>query len=448
MNNDLMTRLLQALDGGAALRSLRSQYLAGNQPMAYLAPEAREALGTRFGRMSTNLPRLAVNSLAERLRVTGFLVDGAPDAQLWADWMRSDLDQMAPVAHREALALGESFVIVWGDAAGNPQVTVESPAQAAVLRDPASREVVAAVKRWTLAGGKGTDAVLFEPDQITRMHSDAIGATTGFVTSAVIPNPFGIVPVVPLRNTETLLGAASSEIDDLAPLVDALNKLLADLMVSSEYTGRPRRWASGIELVEADVLDADGNPTGQTAAVNPYPEGNRMMITESPEARFGQLDATDLAGYEAAVRVLQAQISAVSGLPPHYLGVHGDQPASADALRASEAALTARAESRQATFGRGWEAVARLMVATRTGADPASVDVRVQWADPSTRSIAQEADAVVKLFGAGLLPASYALARLGYSDSEVAAIRQARRAEALDTAGTNLDALLSRGGAA
>ena len=448
MNNDLMTRLLQALDGGAALRSTREQYLAGRQPMAYLAPEAREALGTRFGRMSTNLPRLAVNSLAERLRVTGFLVDGAPDAQLWADWMRSDLDQMAPVAHREALALGESFVIVWGDDAGNPRVTVESPAQVAVLRDPASREVVAAVKRWGLADNKGTEAVLFEADKITRMHSDAIGATTGFVTSAVIENPFGVVPVVPLRNTETLLGAASSEIDDLAPLVDALNKLLADLMVSSEYTGRPRRWASGIELVEADVLDADGNPTGQTAAVNPYPEGNRMMITESPEARFGQLDATDLAGYEAAVRVLQAQISAVSGLPPHYLGVHGDQPASADALRASEAALTARAEARQATFGRGWETVARLMVATRTGADPASVDVRVQWADPATRSIAQEADAVVKLYSAGLLPASYALARLGYSDSEVAAIRQARRAEALDTAGTNLDALLSRGGAA
>lgn len=442
-------KLIQQLDESAALRSWRSQYLAGNQPMAYLAPEAREALGTRFGRMSTNLPRLAVNSLAERLRVTGFLVDAAPDAALWADWMRSDLDQMAPVAHREALALGESFVIVWADAAGNPQVTVESPAQAAVLRDPASREVVAAVKRWELADSKGTDAVLFEPDRITRMHSDAIGATTGFVTSAVIPNPFGVVPVVPLRNTETLLGPASSEIDDLAPLVDALNKLLADLMVSSEYTGRPRRWASGIELVETDVIDATtGLPTGQTAAVNPYPEGNRMMISEAPEAKFGQLDATDLAGYEAAVRVLQAQISAVSGLPPHYLGVHGDQPASADALRASEAALTARAESRQATFGRGWEAVARLMVATRTGADPASVDVRVQWADPSTRSIAQEADAVVKLYSAGLLPASYALARLGYSDSEVAAIRQARRAEALDTAGTNLDALLSRGGAA
>ena len=36
----------------------------------------------------------------------------------------------------------------------------------------------------------------------------------------------------------------------------------------------------------------------------------------------------------------------------HYVGVFTDNPASADALRAAEASLTARAEARQATFGR------------------------------------------------------------------------------------------------
>ena len=44
------------------------------------------------------------------------------------------------------------------------------------------------------------------------------------------------------------------------PLVDALNKCLADMMVTSEYVGRPRRWATGIELAEEPVLDDDGNP--------------------------------------------------------------------------------------------------------------------------------------------------------------------------------------------
>ena len=82
------------------------------------------------------------------------------------------------------------------------------------------------------------------------------------------------------------------------------------------------------------------------------------------------------------------------------------------------------------------------MVAVRDGADPEAVDVRVRWADAATRSVAQEADAVVKLFTAGLLPASAALARLGYSADEIETIRSARRAEALDGAGVQLDGLL------
>ena len=423
MSDQMLTKLMAALDEGAARRSVLEQYAAGEQPLAFLAPEARTALGTRFGRMAVNVPRLAVNALAERLRVTGFTLAGQPSPALWADWQRQDLDQLAPVAHREALTLGESFVIVWADAAGCPQVTVESAHQVAVLRDPATRDVLAAVKRWELPDARGTAAILYEPDLITRLHADALGAVSGFRTVETLPNPFGIVPVVPLRNGDRLLAPAVSEFADLIPLVDAQNKLLADMLVASEYTGRPRRWATGVELIEEDVLDADGNPTGETRPVNPYPEGSRMMVNEAPDGRFGQLDAADLSSYEGAVRVLQAQISAVSGLPPHMLGVHGDQPASADALRASEAGLTARAEARQATFGRSWEQVARLMVATRTGADPRTLDVRVQWADAATRSVAQEADAVVKLFAAGLLPASYALRRLGYTDADVAAMQ-------------------------
>lgn len=167
------------------------------------------------------------------------------------------------------------------------------------------------------------------------------------------------------------------------------------------------------------------------------------MINEDPAGKFGSLPSADLGAYEAAVKVITSQVMAVSSLPAHYLGALTNQPPSADSLRASEASLTAKAEARQATFGRSWEQVGRLMTAVDAGTDPDAVDCSVTWADPATRSVAQEADAVVKLHTAGLLPASYALARLGYADDEVTAIRKARRAEALDTNGADLDALLS-----
>ena len=73
-------------------------------------------------------------------------------------------------------------------------------------------------------------------------------------------------------------------------------------------------------------------------------------------------------------------------------------------------------------------------MAVETGVDPLTVDTAVTWADPTTRSVAQEADAVVKLYAAGLLPATYALKRLGYGDDDVTAIREDRQLEALDRA--------------
>uniref|UniRef100_A1UHG1 Phage portal protein n=1 Tax=Mycobacterium sp. (strain KMS) TaxID=189918 RepID=A1UHG1_MYCSK len=433
--NPILQTLLQKLDEPVARYSDLERYYTGTQSLAFLSPEAKAALGTRFGRMASNLPRLAVTSLTERLRVTGFT-----GVDVWDDWLSNDMDQESATAHREALLLGSSYVIVWADRFGRPLVTVESAKQMACVRDPGTRRITAAVKRWET--DTTTEAVLYGPEEIVRYRANQTGATVdGFQAVESIANPLGVVPVVRLLNSDRILDEGVSEIEDLKPLVDGLNKTLADMMVTSEYVGRPRRTATGIELVEEPVLDANGNPTGETVAVNPFPEANRMMVSENHEARFGQLDAADLGGYEAAVRVLLGQVMAVSALPAHYVGQLSDTPASADALRAAEASLTARAEARQQQFGRSWEDVARLVVAVRDGVDPLGVDVRVKWADASTRSVAAEADAVTKLFAAGLLPASYALQRLGYSDDEILEIRAARRAEALDGQGVNLAAL-------
>lgn len=427
MNQDeLLLTLLQRLSEPTGRYAELDRYYTGRQPLAFLSPEAKTALGGRLGVMASNIPRLAVTALAERLRITGFT--GDPD--LWTDWVRNDLDQTSGVAHREALLLGDAYLIVWADRFGRPRVTVESAKQVAVLTDPGSRQIVAALKRWEDKTRKSTEAVLYLADRIVLLRAEQVGAVTatGFKVVDELANPLGVVPVVNLRNTDRVLGDyGCSEVDDLKPLVDALNKSLADMMVTSEYVGRPRRWATGIELTEAPVLNEDGEETGELTEVNPIPEGARAMISENDAAKFGQLASADLAGYEASVRVLLGQVMAVSTLPAHYVGVFTDNPASADALRAAEASLTARAEARQATFGRAWEQVARLMVAARDGRDPQLIDdIRVQWADAATRSVAQEADAVVKLYTAGLLPAGYALGKLGYSDDEITKIRAAQ----------------------
>ncbi|KAB1947451.1 phage portal protein, partial [Brevibacterium linens] len=415
--NTTLQKLTQLIDEKVAAYDELNRYYYGKQPLAFLAPEAKTALGNRFGRMSSNIPRLAITAISERLRVTAFRTNH-DDAQVWADWKLNDLDQMAGLAHREALTLGKSFAIVWVDTQGRPQVSIESARHVAVLRDPGTREVVAAVKRWETA--TTTEAVLYLADSITRFSSNTIGASSGFKTVEVIENPLGVVPVVPFVNGDRLLDDGVSEINDLIPLVDGLNKTLSDLMISSEFAGRPRRWATGIEVVKDD----DGKP------INPIPEGPRAMISEKENSKFGQLPGADLSSYEASVNVFLGQIMAVSALPAHYIGITTSNPASADALRASEASLTARAEARQAQFGRSWEWVARLMIAVRTGLPVETITADVRWADAATRSVAQEADAVVKLTQAGILPASIALERLGYDSDEIERIEAAKDREA------------------
>lgn len=435
---DLLTGLLQKLDEPLARYTALDRAYAGEGPLTFLSPESRRALSNRLSRMSVNVPRLLVDSIVERLRIVGLTGPG----DLWGDWTRNDGELLADLVHREALVCGVGYALVWADAAGRPLVTAESPKQVAVKIDPATRRIVAAIKRWR--DGGATFAVLYESDKITRLRANSPGATTaGFETLAELDNPLGQPPVVRFANARRLDDHhGGSEMSDVIPLSEAVVKLTVDMMVGSEAGARPRRWASGVEPIKRPITDpATGEPvvdpvSGEPAVefAAPFGDGDRFMVTEAADAKFGQLPGADLANYENAVGTLMRLISAVSGLPEHMLGIGGDNPTSADSIRASEAALTARAEAKAGMFGRSWQEVGRLMVAVRDGVDPASVDVGVQWADPSTRSEAQAADATAKLVQAGILPVAWGLRRLGYSAADVEEIMAARRAEALEKA--------------
>src|SRR6185312_5877199 len=141
---------------------------------------------------------------------------------------------------------------------------------------------------------------------------------------------------------------------------------------------------------------------------------------ENPDAKFGQFNASDLAGYDRLAGLIVRQIGALSGLSPQMLGLHSDSAMSADAIRAAEASLVAKAEARQRTFGRAWGQVAALIVAMRDGSNPRRVKAVPLWADPATRSEAQAADAAVKLHSDGILSREGTLERLGYGPEGIA----------------------------
>src|SRR5699024_2351316 len=132
-----------------------------------------------------------------------------------------------------------------------------------------------------------------------------------------------------------------------------------------------------------------------------------MNLTVCGRQRVSRLSSDNwtasLAGYRTAVDLLVQQIMAVSDLPAHMVGITTANPGSADGIRASEAGLTARAEARIRIVARAVEHIAQIMLAMDTGRLPGDYAPAATFANPGTRSTAQEADAVTKLHALGII---------------------------------------------
>ena len=411
---------------------------AGESPAAFLSAESRDALDKRLRRLGVNFPRLAVRSLVDRLTVSGFRAEDDDDADdaTWRLYERAGLVAGSELVHTDRALYGAAYVMVWGHARDprRPVVVLDNPRTAHVETDPATGEVVRAVRRWT-AGGK-SHALMVEPDAFRRYsaHRDAPGNAPGSWTAGEAwPNPWGSVPVVPFvrRQTTDDHDTGTPFVADILDLTDAVAKVLQDAMVTSEYYARPRRWATGLEIVE----DEDGNP------VDPFGDG-RFLQSEAPETRFGQLDAARLDGYSDLLASLTQQIGTLTGLPPHYLGLHGDQPPNADSIRASETQLSSLAYSEHRQLSPAWSDVAGWLHAVAEGLNEPPTGLRTLWASPETRTPGQAADAAAKLAGIGVPLRALLADPLGYESDEISGIMAEVSRTRFEAAATDLRGLM------
>lgn len=123
------------------LRMLEAYY-EGTQPTAFVAPEIAEQLQHRLASLNVNYCRLLVQTLVERVTVTGFRLNGSQsvDDALWQSWQRNRMATETDWLLRDVFALGRGYLLVWVDSRGRPTVSVESPFQVITYRDPVTRE--------------------------------------------------------------------------------------------------------------------------------------------------------------------------------------------------------------------------------------------------------------------------------------------------------------------
>lgn len=395
--------------------TLLSRYYEGTQPLTYMAPELIRELAPRITSVVVNWPRLVVDSLEERLDVEGFRLNSSvADSSLWDIWQSNGLDEFSQQAHIDALALGRAFVIVGaGDNGGPPVITVESASQVACSFDPRTRTVRAALKYWKDTETLDEFATLYLADS-THYYLKVRDARD--VAEYHVDNHnLGVVPVVPLVNRPRILAPwGTSELADVLPLSDAACKIATDMMVSAEYHAMPRRWVVG--MGPEDFEDPDGNTISEWSRI----AGRVWAAQGSPaEVSMGQFPEANLSNFHDTLNTLSKMVAAMAGLPPHALGMTTDNPASADAIRSAESRLVKRAERRQRAFGEAWEAVLRLALQVQ-GIDVTGTErMETIWRDPATPTIAQKADAAVKLFTAGVVPLRQVREDLGYSVEQI-----------------------------
>lgn len=406
------------------------RFYDGSQPMAWIDPRIAYELRQRVKPLNVNFARLAVDTMASRLRVVGFRSRPGQvlDAELAATWQRNGMDEQAHMAQLDALVFGRAYFMAWPGPDGRARITAESPMQVAVVRDPLTRQVTAALKRWLDPDGL-VHGMLLTPSQVIEYASqrmptlDADDTTPPLVieeTGRVVrvdPNPLGLVPVVPLVHRPTLANPdGESDLTDLMPLVDAIGKLGSDAMVTAEYAAIPRRWATGVN--DGAGLTGDAARAIQEHWAN-LPAA-RTVITANADARFGTFEQAELGNFVGAIQLLTSQVAAIACLPAwHVLATVGN-PTSADAIRASEYRLTTKAEQAQRTFSGPYEDLMRLARFIDTGAmDPDLIDLETLWADPAPATVAQTSDAMAKLVGAGIIDQRAALEALDASPLDI-----------------------------
>jgi hypothetical protein len=374
-----------------------------------------------------NLCRPGIDAMVERLRIEGFRVDAddssgqGPDtgpggtvvqvndpqaAQVQRFWLDNDLDVMSPVAHTEALIKGTATLLAWPGVDGRAVLSVEDAEQMVVHRSSAppydvDAALKVAVDEWSgdqvawLYTGRGLFRLLWD-DQwwVDRSYAG------GDIVQPLPPALGGQVPATELAVRPRLLLAPTSDLVDVTPLADMYNYVLAEMGIAVSFGAVPVRTATGIKLPRlrdsngTPILDSQGNEI-----VDPNQpidvRADRLLISENPDARFGTLAPSTLAGYVAALSTLDEQVRMQSRLPEHYMkGAKAGQ--SGDTLKASDANLV-RGTNRVATpFGGSWRRAVRhgLLI---DGSPIGRHRITTRWADSETRILAQEVDAALKL---------------------------------------------------
>jgi hypothetical protein len=349
-----------------------------------------------------------VDSLKERMQLTGFTVPDGAQESLDAIWEANELNLESDDMHEAVLVTGEGYLVIWPGEDGKPEIYYNDPRLCHVFYEADRPRVPRYAAKLYAGDDELARMTLYYPDRLeyyisSRKYSEATSASAfqpDESLGGVAVNPYGKIPVFRFVGRRQAIG----EITDVVPVQNGINKLLTDMMVAAEYGAFRQRWI----ISNSDTNMLRNSPD----EIWSIPAGDGM----GQGTQVGEFSATDLGNYLNACERLSADIATITRCPKHYFSGQGGDP-SGEALIAMEAPLNRKAQNRIERLSNAWKQAMQFALLVG-GQSVELIDIEPVWEPVET--VQPKTEAEIRLLGtqAGI-PLVTMLRREGWSESEL-----------------------------
>lgn len=381
-------------------------YYNGDHELAFATDKWATTFGTIFEEFADNWCGVVVDSMVQRLEITGWTTEGGnkDEKEKWIKtaeeiWDRNELHVEEEDLNIQTLVKGDSYLMVWPDPDENEkqaEVYFNDALYTSVFYDPTRRRRIARATKSYIDMEGIPHLYIYTPERILeyqgsmqtppntlammQMRGEVLDILpNGWILLEDDPNPYGEVPVFHFRNKSGGGTHGMSELKSVIPVQNAVNKLLMDLMVASEFGSFRQKWVAGGGVPR----NPDGTSGWKTG-------GDRVWHTTDPTAKFGEFGQVDLEPIFRAIDSLVGHIAKITQTPMHYLRTSGDMP-SGEALKTAESGLVGKCKERQKSLGASWSKAMTFAVRLELGLEKLDKPLMPVWRDPEIRHDLEQA---------------------------------------------------------
>jgi len=361
---------------------------------------------SRSDRYNANYAKKVVNAMADRLILNGIQC-GNDEAQAWVDGVLTDnrLDGLQMDVHQAALRDGITYVMCETDNEGRTTIAHERAFDGyrgvISVWDSTGNYILAAAKVWHDLDGVERVNVYY-PNRVDKWQVVEVENAKGRLVREMVEyapaemlERNGIntgVPIVAFVNNEKPHGA--SELVDVIPLQDSLNRQLISMVMSGEFAAFSIMLAKGFSapaaltpgmIIEVLAKNSDGNAV--------MPEDDEMakaLANYYGTVSLDRIEGGSLEQYIKAMDFIIEQIGTVTDTP--LPGVVGGGN-SGEYLKQLEVGLLGKVRRAQVSFGNSWEDVIYLVyrqhLAYASQTPPMLEGCSARWRDAQVRNDAE-----------------------------------------------------------